>query len=110
MNYPRMHNYPVGSRVLRRDGNVHIKTEGGMVRLSRHVAAMSAQVMNGGRDLDEWDRVCHLDNTMRGEEGFDDPRNLVVIRVNREHVRFFKSKVLFIPTEKNQQKKEKKTA
>lgn len=93
--------YPIGAVVRRPNGTEFIKSEDGLKPLARHVASMSDKVFNGGHKLDDNERVYHLDNTLIGTKEYNEPKNLVVVRQNREKVHFIKSKitkVLFLPT------------
>lgn len=98
MKYQRMHSYPAGSRTIGTKGAEKIKTKEGWQPYSRFVAGLDKRVFNGGRELDENDRVFHLDCTTVGQDGHNDPSNLVVVRINREKVNLTKvSRVSFIP-------------
>lgn len=101
IQYPRMHNYPVGAVTEGSTGVQKVKTSEGWRPVSRVVAANSSKVINGGRELDDQDKVFHLDNTLIGEKGYNDPSNLVVVRQRKEKVRFLRGgRVLFIPSQK----------
>lgn len=60
----------------RTDGYVFVKTAEGWKPKHRLIAALSIL----DRDLLPNERVVHLDNTLRGEEGFDAKENLVIVR------------------------------
>ena len=98
MTYQRMHNYPIGSVVLRAGGAAYVKTNGnGWMRHSRHIAELSSKVIGGGHELAPNEKVFHRDCTTIGQDDHDEPENLIVVKHNVERVKFVKSRVLFIP-------------
>jgi hypothetical protein len=96
---PPRRSYNVGTVVMRRDGITQVKTREGWITEHRLVIQ---QRMN--RDLEPGEKVFHLDNTLRGEKDFNDPKNLTVIRCRTtQWVKLTRSRVMFEP------KKEKDT-
>lgn len=74
-NFPIRRHYNQGSVVMRTDGITHVKTKMGWVPEHRHVVQMRLN-----RDLEAGEKVFHLDNTLKGEKDFNDPKNLTIIK------------------------------
>lgn len=91
-NAPRR-SYNLGTIVMRTDGITHVKTKGGWLPEHRHVMQLRM-----GRDLEAGEKVFHLDNTLRGEKEFNDPKNLTVIRCRTtKWKKLIHSRVVFQP-------------
>ncbi len=90
-NFPRMHQYPAGSKVQHTTRYVHVKGSDGKWKAEhRWVAELSII----GRDLEEGERVFHKD----GVKDHNDKSNLVVIKFSTaKFVPLKKSVVLYIP-------------
>jgi hypothetical protein len=91
--------YVPGTLVQYKNGVVYIKpTKGKMISLARFNAQITDKVIGGGQDLEPGMRVMHLDMNSHGEEGHDNPKNLVVVRWRTHKFQFLKkSRVIFIP-------------
>lgn len=85
--------YRTGTVVMRRDGTVQVKTKEGWI--PEHRLVMEHQL---GRELEEGEKVFHLDNTLKGEEEYNDRRNLTVIKCRTtKWINLVKSRVMYIP-------------
>lgn len=87
--------YAVGTVLLRTDGVPHVKTPDGWRAEHRHIMELRL-----GRELDEGEKVFHLDNTLRGEDvkAYNDPKNLAVIKCRtKAWIKLSHSRVLFEP-------------
>jgi hypothetical protein len=87
-------NYPNRTKVMRRDGNVFVKVGGAWKAEHRLVAEFKL----ANRELMPGEKVCHKDNTLIGEDDFNDAGNLVIIRCRtRKWAKLKKSKVIYLP-------------
>lgn len=94
-------NYKNGTKILRRDGYVFVKVGGAWQAEHRLVA--SYKLID--RELLPGEKVYHKDNTLRGEDGFNDADNLVVVKFRTtKWAKLKKSKVIYVP--KNDTKKD----
>lgn len=85
--------YNVGTVVMRRDGITQVKTSDGWIPEHRFVMQNRLD-----RDLELGEKVFHLDNTLRGEKAFNDPRNLTVIKCRTtKWVKLVRSRVVYEP-------------
>lgn len=94
--------YQVGSVVERTDGISHVKTGEGWRAEHRHVMELRL-----GRELEEGEKVFHLDNTLKGVDpkAFNDPRNLAVIKCRTtKWIKLVRSRVLYEPKKEGQYK------
>lgn len=85
---------PIGTVKMLTSGTVVVKTrKNGWVAEHRLVKALKL-----GRDLLPNEKVFHIDNTSRGEDGHNDDKNLIVIRHRTtQWVKFSQTKILYIP-------------
>lgn len=84
----RGHSYPIGTRVQHRNGYIVVKTDEGMIAEGRRVWELT----HG--DLDEGDRVFHID----GDRTNNEPHNLAKVHFNQVKFRMLKeSKILWMP-------------
>ncbi len=87
--------YNVGTVLMRTDGVPHVKTEDGWKAEHRRIMELRMS-----RELVEGEKVFHLDNTLKGEKGFNDPKNLAVIKCRTtKWIKLSHSRVLFEPKE-----------
>lgn len=87
-------NYSVGTVIRRRNGYNFVKTRDGWKAEHRMIAELKLV----DRELEPGEKVFHLDNTLRGEDGFNDKNNLAVIKFRTtKWTNFVKSKILYVP-------------
>jgi hypothetical protein len=90
---PYLHSYNLGTVVMRRDGITQVKTREGWI--AEHRLVMQQRM---DRELNEGEKVFHLDNTLKGEKGFNDPSNLTVIKCRTtKWEKLQRSRVVFEP-------------
>ena len=80
---PPRRSYTLGTVVMRTNGITHVKTrvqtpEGDKAKWIAEHRLVVMQRME--RELEPGEKVHHLDNTLLGEKGYNDPKNLVVIK------------------------------
>lgn len=88
------HVYPNGTKIQRKDGNVFVKVRGEWRAEHRLIAEFKI----ANRELLPGEKVCHKDNTLLGENGFNECDNLVIIKCRtRRWVKLKKSKIIYMP-------------
>lgn len=91
MELRKMHRYPVGSVVQRRNGYIFIKTDAGQW-ISEHRLVCATQVEH--RELMDAEKVFHRDGNRENNK----PDNVVAIKFNRTRYRLLPtSRPLYIP-------------
>lgn len=86
--------YQDGTVIQRTDGIPWVKTDEGWKPEHRRIMELRLS-----RDLEEGEKVFHLDNTIRDNpKAFNDPKNLAVIKCRTtKWIKFKHSRVLFEP-------------
>lgn len=98
--YIQRNSYIVGHVVERTDGIPHVKTGEGWQAEHRHIMELRL-----GRELEEGEKVFHLDNTLKGVDpkAFNDPKNLAVIKCRTtKWVKLSRCRVLYEPKKEGQ--------
>src|SRR5262245_50878979 len=92
-NTHQRRSYNLGTIVMDRDGIAKVKTREGWIAEHRH--AMQIKL---NRELEPGEKVFHLDNTLRGENGFNEMHNLTIIKCRiTKWVKFKHSRVVYEP-------------
>lgn len=93
MSNTHRRSYNLGTIVMDREGITKVKTKQGWI--AEHRLKMMQRVD------EEWKqgwKVCHKDNNLRGEDGFNDLDNLVLIKCRTtKWTKFKHARVMFEP-------------